>query len=74
MPSHNPILVCSNIIQKGSVETARTRVAFDRKIATKLNEWRQEGDIHPARNLRSSQEKIKPSEKKFINKNDGLVR
>ena len=33
------------ITQKGSVEVARKRTAFYRKILTKMNQWHQEGEV-----------------------------
>ena len=34
------------ITQKGSVEAAGKRIAFDRKISTNMNQWRQEGEVN----------------------------
>ena len=59
--------------QKGTVEAAEKRIAFDAKIQTKMNQWREEGKVKPRPKYQViTEKKIAPSEKNFINETDGL--
>ena len=63
------------ITQTGSVEAARKRIAFDRKILTKMNQSRQEGEVKSRQKFQVlTVKKEVPSEKSFINETYRLFR
>ena len=61
--------------QNGTVEAADKRRDFDAKVQTKMNQWREEGQVKPRPKFQVFKEKkIVPSEKSFINETYGLFR
>ena len=63
------------ITQTGSVEAARKRIPFDRKILTKMNQSRQEGEVKSRQKFQVlTVKKEEPSEKSFINETYRLFR